>query len=33
MDKDKFDVSTASSKFIDQEAKFVEVTLYENTLV
>ena len=32
MDKDKFDVQKASKKFIDESAKFVDVTLYENTL-
>ena len=32
MDKDKFDVQKASDKFIDESAKFVDVTLYENTL-
>jgi hypothetical protein len=32
MDKDKFDVEKASQKFIDESAKFVDVTLYENTL-
>jgi hypothetical protein len=33
MSKDNFDVSVASSKFIDEESKYVDVTLYENTLV
>ncbi len=33
MSKDSFDVSVASSKFIDEESKYVDVTLYENTLV
>ena len=32
MDKDKFDVQKASKKFIDESAKYVDVTLYENTL-
>ena len=32
MDKDKFDLEVASKKFIANEAKFVEVELYENTL-
>ncbi len=29
----KFDLSEASDKFIDEDAKFVDVTLYENSLV
>ena len=33
MDKDKFDVQKASQKFIDESAKFVDVTLYENRLM
>ena len=33
MDKDKFDVKKASAVFKDSEAKFVDTTLYENTLV
>jgi hypothetical protein len=32
MDKDKFDVEVASKKFIKEEAKYVEVELYENVL-
>jgi hypothetical protein len=28
-----FDISEASQKFVDESAKFVDVTLYENTLV
>ena len=31
--KDKFDVKKASAVFKDTEAKFVDTTLYENTLV
>ena len=33
MSSDKFDVGVASSQFIQDEAKFQDVTLYENTLV
>ena len=33
MDKDKFDVQKASQKFINESAKYVDVTLYENTLL
>ena len=33
MDKDKFDVEIASEKFKNEEGKFMDVTLYENTLV
>ncbi len=33
MDKDKFDVSVASTKFVNDESKYVDVTLYENKLV
>jgi hypothetical protein len=33
MDKDKFDISAASTKFVNDESKYVDVTLYENTLV
>jgi hypothetical protein len=33
MDKDKFDVQKASQKFINESAKYVDVTLYENTLI
>jgi len=29
----KFDLSEASDKFIDESAKYVDVTLYENTLI
>ena len=32
MDKDKFDVEVASKKFIKEEAKYVEVELFENVL-
>jgi hypothetical protein len=33
MDEDKFDVEIASEKFKNEEGKFMDVTLYENTLV
>jgi hypothetical protein len=33
MDKDKFDVSVASTKFVNDKSKFVDVTLYENKLI
>ena len=33
MDKDNFDLSAASSKFVNDESKYVNVTLYENTLI
>jgi hypothetical protein len=29
----KFDLSEASEKFIDEDAKYVNVTLYENDLI
>ncbi len=33
MDTDNFDVVKASEKFVEQQSAFVDVTLYENTLV
>jgi hypothetical protein len=33
MSSDNFDIGVASSQFIQDEAKFVDVTLYENKLV
>lgn len=33
MSEDKFDVSEASKTFVNNESKYVDVTLYENTLV
>jgi hypothetical protein len=33
MDRDNFNISVASSKFVNDESKYVNLTLYENTLV
>ena len=33
MDTSNFDLETASKKFVENESKFVDVTLYENTLI
>ena len=33
MDKDKFNVTDATKRYIDEDAKVVEETLYENTLL
>ena len=33
MDKDKFNVTVATKRYIDEDAKMVEETLYENTLL
>jgi hypothetical protein len=33
MDKDKFNVTEATRRYIDEDAKVVEETLYENTLL